>query len=742
MSVKQSIKVTNAGLSPILSVAQGTGAIEYEFTVSDFDIPSGSAAVAYNIQPTGNIVSQTCSISGNTITVKPPAYYFLRGKNYMQFQVSRNNEDLFSFLIEVWCAPNISQPEVIVAENPSLVSQLISDVGLLSSQLDNLLSIPSGSLSTSADAALADIKVGWDGTTYDTPGDAVRGQIGELKGDLDKLDTLQTVTGKFIDSNNGQYTGYETFSVYIYDVSTMIGSTLNVSAYVHSRATYSITDAFGNVLMIGDTVTVGVGTLKQWTITIPENGAYLRVSNLHNYTDYPRVRLLVEPSLAKLFSEYSKILINSESIIMNNPEEPYNDFDTVPVGSVLVYSSAKGLLNAPSGNGGTLLTYNYTKLHTYGVTQLYVDGIKNKMYYRIRYGKNFPFTDWVQIASQDKVDEINNKINNKINNTLQTTNDVNLYTDMNDIPVNRVATFVGSTDILNSPPNTKNGTVFCFNYCTPYIGNPYGGAVQLFFELGVVKPRLYIRTAFSLPAIWTNWVQIASQDKVDEINNTMYTSISSFLRIGVIGDSYASGWLNVSGTAKDWYNISWIQQMARMNGVTGINFSRGGLTTRTWITDSMGLTKLNSENPCDLYYIVLGINDVNTLGADYLGSVDDIGSSFETCKDTFYGNMGKIIYSIKSKAPNSKIILSTMSFSGGTFDSYNAAIVNIANHFNVAYIVQLEDEFFTSPLYKNNKVGGHPTVMLYGGMAKAIERLTDKCMRNNIEYFNNIYPTS
>ena len=190
MSVKQSIKVTNAGLSPILSVAQGTGAIEYEFTVSDFDIPSGSAAVAYNIQPTGNIVSQTCSISGNTITVKPPAYYFLRGKNYMQFQVSRSNEDLFSFLIEVWCAPNISQPEVIVAENPSLVSQLISDVGLLSSQLDNLLSIPSGSLSTSADAALADIKVGWDGTTYDTPGDAVRGQIGSLSEEIVELNDI------------------------------------------------------------------------------------------------------------------------------------------------------------------------------------------------------------------------------------------------------------------------------------------------------------------------------------------------------------------------------------------------------------------------------------------------------------------------------------------------------------------------------------------------------------------------
>lgn len=216
MSVKQSIKVTNAGLSPILSVAQGTGAIEYEFTVSDFDIPSGSAAVAYNIQPTGNIVSQTCSISGNTITVKPPAYYFLRGKNYMQFQVSRSNEDLFSFLIEVWCAPNISQPEVIVAENPSLVSQLISDVGLLSSQLDNLLSIPSGSLSTSADAALADIKVGWDGTTYDTPGDAVRGQIGSLS-----EESFKTRRGRLPENCNIATDSLQCGSWQVYDIENM-----------------------------------------------------------------------------------------------------------------------------------------------------------------------------------------------------------------------------------------------------------------------------------------------------------------------------------------------------------------------------------------------------------------------------------------------------------------------------------------------------------------------------------------
>lgn len=126
--VKQTIQVTNAGLSPILSIAQGTGMVDFEFTVSDFQIPAGSTAVAWNIQPTGNIVSQVCTLVGNVITVTPPAYYFLRGKNYMQIQVTgADSVNLFTFLIEVWCSPNISAP--VVSQNPDLITQLMAMIG-------------------------------------------------------------------------------------------------------------------------------------------------------------------------------------------------------------------------------------------------------------------------------------------------------------------------------------------------------------------------------------------------------------------------------------------------------------------------------------------------------------------------------------------------------------------------------------------------------------------------------------
>ena len=123
--VKQTIQVTNTGLSPILSIAQGTGMVDFEFTISDFQIPAGSTAVAWNIQPTGNIVSQVCTLVENVITVTPPAYYFLRGKNYMQIQVTgADGVNLFTFLIEVWCSPNISAP--VVSQNPDLITQLMA----------------------------------------------------------------------------------------------------------------------------------------------------------------------------------------------------------------------------------------------------------------------------------------------------------------------------------------------------------------------------------------------------------------------------------------------------------------------------------------------------------------------------------------------------------------------------------------------------------------------------------------
>ena len=202
MSVKNIITVTNRGVSPILSIAQGTDSVEFDFKVADYDIPADSSAVAYNIQPTGNIVNQLCSISGNTISITPRAYFFLRGKNYMQFRITCNGKNLFSFLIEVWCSPNITEVEVSEVQDPTVVTQVLSKLEEINLKIDSvdtrlgnrINNIVANNNPTEGNTELIDIRSGYDGTTYPSAGEAIRKQIGSLSEDLGDIENATTVT--------------------------------------------------------------------------------------------------------------------------------------------------------------------------------------------------------------------------------------------------------------------------------------------------------------------------------------------------------------------------------------------------------------------------------------------------------------------------------------------------------------------------------------------------------------------
>lgn len=247
------------------------------------------------------------------------------------------------------------------------------------------------------------------------------------------------------------------------------------------------------------------------------------------------------------------------------------------------------------------------------------------------------------------------------------------------------------------------------------------------------------RVAFALDIMYQEVLDVSNDldgktllDWYKKTGTSYHVSLSMFSNFGVLGDSYSVGTLYRDGTWKSVFKLQWPQLIARKWGITAKTFSKGGISTRTWLTDDVGLKALKSSDVQDLYCICLGINDAAILSKEssYLGTTDNIGDN----SDTFYGNYSRIVLEVKAKAPHSKIICFGLSQTVDNYPQITNAIRNIAKAYNVPFVDLLSNDFFKSNWY-NSMLGGHPVGPVYGGMATAYESLIQNAIQNNSDYF-------
>ena len=157
------------------------------------------------------------------------------------------------------------------------VDQNAQDIDTTNARIDNIIALPDGS--TTADAELVDIRVGANGTSYASAGDAVRGQINGLNNDLERLyNGYESINYTIINNSyvkiNGDiesYTGWDRTDYIKIDNSKTIYIDNNIQSSSYN-CYYDSEKNFISSFYIAKGLKV--------KLTIPQNAAYMILSNV------------------------------------------------------------------------------------------------------------------------------------------------------------------------------------------------------------------------------------------------------------------------------------------------------------------------------------------------------------------------------------------------------------------------------------------------------------------------------
>lgn len=247
------------------------------------------------------------------------------------------------------------------------------------------------------------------------------------------------------------------------------------------------------------------------------------------------------------------------------------------------------------------------------------------------------------------------------------------------------------------------------------------------------------------------WLQegILQSSTIDLINgNFRVPGYTTIIRDwGFIGDSLSSGEMECfEGQARRWidiYEYSWGQQICRLCGSNGYNYSSGGQTAKGWITGDGDRTWNKAKTTKHQAYIIaLGVND--SAHDDVLpGNVDtDVDmSDYNNNADTFAGNYAGIIQRIRSVSRRCIIFVVLMPRADSKGAAFNNVIKNIATKFTNVFIIDLsqlselyKSDYFRNKYYMNN----HLNAIGYAFTAYLFMYYIDALIQENIESFKDI----
>lgn len=129
-------------------------------------------------------------------------------------------------------------PSVVVSDPaPSVYNQLLTALALERARIDNIAKLPNGS--TTGDAELADIRVGANGLTYDTAGEAVRAQVLPIDILLNNVKPSEEIGYTIIRQKTMRGGVVHDYADDNYFVTEKIPVTAGERIYIYSRTNYT-----------------------------------------------------------------------------------------------------------------------------------------------------------------------------------------------------------------------------------------------------------------------------------------------------------------------------------------------------------------------------------------------------------------------------------------------------------------------------------------------------------------------
>jgi len=241
---------------------------------------------------------------------------------------------------------------------------------------------------------------------------------------------------------------------------------------------------------------------------------------------------------------------------------------------------------------------------------------------------------------------------------------------------------------------------------------------------------------------WNNYFFAENEQPLDRFPEGI-SNTAIFRTIAFVGDSLSSGEFesrNAQGQPgyHDWFEYSWGQYIARKNGLTAYNFSRGGMTAKEYM-ESFGQANgfWNPELAAQAYVIALGVNDLLNAGWE-MGSVEDVTDNWQENPKTFAGYFGGLVQRYKEIQPQAKFFFLTMPHDGGPRDEKKAAharlMYELAEKLGNAYVIDL---FKYGPAYDKAFCD---RFFLYGHMNASGYIFTANMVDAYIDYLIRKYP--